>query len=103
MDSYVKMGRKVQMTLVICAFVIRGFILVSMGASISCLRPSFRHSCLRRTVSRLMRRCETNNTLSVREFCCQFNNVMATVIPFSVLRVSDMRGHSQERSLPCGT
>jgi hypothetical protein len=61
---------------------IQVFISVLWGASISYPRPNFKAYFLRRTFSRLIRECDADDKLSIKEFWRQFNIKMATVMRF---------------------
>jgi hypothetical protein len=55
---------------------------VSRGASISYLKPNLKAYYLHQTFTMLIRECDADDKLSIREFWRQFNIKMAIVIRF---------------------
>jgi hypothetical protein len=85
--SFTFVGKQMQVTLVLRVFAIRGFISVSW-VSISYPRPNFKAYYMRRTFSRLIRECDADDKLSIREFWRQRNIKMAIVIRFPFYAIS---------------
>jgi hypothetical protein len=77
---------KLQTTLVVRGFAIRGFISVLWWTLIFYSRPNFKAYYLRRTFSRLISECDADDKLSTNEFWRQFKIKMADVNVSSFLR-----------------
>jgi hypothetical protein len=86
-----------QVTLVVRAFAVPGFISVLRGTSVSYPRQNFKASYLRLTFSWLIMECDADDELSFKEFWRQFN-IRLAIVMLPVLRVFIIRGDSQERS-----